>query len=104
MIATSCSFCFYLINFYVKYLPGDIYTNQIVNSIAEAVAHGIVMVFVALIGVKKGFVSSFVCALVACVMVMYAEVYEHTWIIPFGVLGAKAGITVAFCFLYFSPS
>jgi hypothetical protein len=23
----ACSFCFYLINFYIKYLPGDIYTN-----------------------------------------------------------------------------
>ena len=104
MIATSCSFCFYLINFYVKYLPGDIYTNQIVNSVAESASNGVAIVLVAVIGVKRGFVSSFVSCLIACIVVMYAEAYEHTWIIPFGVLGAKSGITIAFCFLYFSPS
>lgn len=62
------------------------------------------MIFTALIGMKRGFVSSFVCCIVACIVVMFAEVYDHKWMIPFGVLGAKAGITIAFCFLYFSPS
>lgn len=71
---------------------------------AESAANGVAIVLVAVIGVKRGFVSSFVSCLVSCIVVMYAEVYEHTWIIPFGVLGAKSGITTAFCFLYFSPS
>jgi len=33
---------------------------------------------------------------------MIAEFYQIHWLIPVGVLGAKAGIAVAFCFLYFS--
>ena len=27
LMAITCSFCYYLINFYVKYIPGNIYTN-----------------------------------------------------------------------------
>ena len=27
VMSITCSFSYYLINFYIKYLPGDIYTN-----------------------------------------------------------------------------
>lgn len=40
IMSITCSFSYYLINFYIKYLPGDIYTNQIVNSISECIANG----------------------------------------------------------------
>jgi hypothetical protein len=75
-----------------------------VNSLAESGANALAMGIVSILGVKKGFVSSFVSCAAACIVVMYAEVYGHIWVIPFGVLGAKSGITIAFCFLYFSPS
>lgn len=32
----TTSFSYYLINFYIKYMPGDIFTNQAANSLAEA--------------------------------------------------------------------
>lgn len=35
-------------------------------------------------------------------MVIIAETYQLDWMIPFAVLGAKAGISIAFSFLYFS--
>lgn len=33
-------FCYYMLAFNIKYFPGDIFTNQIVNSIAEALGQG----------------------------------------------------------------
>lgn len=28
---TAASFCFILVNFFVKYMPGDIYVNQVIS-------------------------------------------------------------------------
>ena len=101
-MAIACSFGYYLINFYVKYLPGSIYTNQVVNSLAESGAHAASVIVVTVLSVKRGFSTAFVICMVACVMVIFAEMYNSSWMIPVSVLFAKAGISVAFCFLYFS--
>jgi hypothetical protein len=102
LMSVTCSFSYYLINFYVKYLPGNIYTNQIVNSLSESAAHAFSAVVVKLMSIKKGFAFSYLTCGLACMFVMYAEIHQQTWLVPIGVLGAKAGISVAFCFLYFS--
>lgn len=71
-MAITCSFSYYLINFYVKYLPGDIYTNQIVNSVSEAFAHGFSVVVVIIMSTKKGFASGYATCAVSCILVMYS--------------------------------
>ena len=102
LMIITCSFSYYLINFYVKYLPGDIFTNQIVNSLAEGVAHAASAVVVLIMSTRKGFAAGYGVCAISCVIVMYSQFYDSSWLIPIGVLGAKAGISVAFCFLYFS--
>jgi uncharacterized protein YggT (Ycf19 family) len=102
VMSITCSFSYYLINFYVKYLPGNIYTNQITNSLSECCAHAFSVIVVRIMSIKKGFASSYIVCAIACVLTLYAEIYGHNWLVPIGVLGAKAGISVAFCFLYFS--
>ena len=32
----ASSFCFFIIGFYIKYIPGDIYSNMIAMNIADA--------------------------------------------------------------------
>ena len=101
-MAVTCSFSYYLINFYVKYLPGNIYTNQTVNSWSECIAHLLSLWVLKLFSIKNGYFFSYLlCALSALVVILseYSGV-EH--LIPIAVLGAKAGISVAFCFLYFT--
>ena len=95
----TCSFCYYLINFYVKYIPGSIYTNQIVNSLSEVVANAFALAVVNKFGIKSGFAISYLACALACILVM---VSTDGILIPIGVLGAKASITIAFTFLYFS--
>lgn len=35
---SSSSFCFYILGFYIKYIPGDIYFNIIITCMADAVS------------------------------------------------------------------
>ena len=35
---TAASFDFYLINFYLKYIPGNVFTNTIVASVSSSIA------------------------------------------------------------------
>lgn len=101
-LAITCSFCYYLINFYVKYIPGNIFTNQIANSIAESIAHGASCIVVTVLSIKKGFISAFSACNLSSFLLLFATLYDVAWLIPVTVLGAKAGIAVAFAFLYFS--
>lgn len=59
IVWSAASFTYYMVGFYIKYIPGDIYTNVIVAGIAEAtitMASG----FIAnRIGTKLTLVSSF---------------------------------------------
>lgn len=72
------------------------------NSVAEAVAHAFSSVVVLYMSNKKGFASGFITCAISCIIVMFAEMTGVHILIPIGVLGAKAGISLAFCFLYFS--
>uniref|UniRef100_A0A7S3CJF9 Uncharacterized protein n=1 Tax=Strombidium rassoulzadegani TaxID=1082188 RepID=A0A7S3CJF9_9SPIT len=102
VMAVTCSFNYYLINFYVKYLPGNIFTNQIVNSVSESVAHGLSMVVLAMLSIKKGYLCSFFVCAFSALLVIGSESSGMDWLVPVCVLGVKASISIAFCFLYFS--
>jgi len=103
-MSASCSFCYYLINFYIKYIPGNIYTNQIINSLSESAAQGGSLVLLKLFNIKWGFGLSYLITAASCVLVIFVQMHggEDNWVIPFAVLGAKFGITSAFCYLYFA--
>jgi hypothetical protein len=38
MAWSASSFCFYILGFYIKYIPGDIFMNTIIVSIADSVS------------------------------------------------------------------
>ena len=37
---SASSFCFYIMGFYIKYIPGDVFMNTVIISIADAVSSG----------------------------------------------------------------
>jgi hypothetical protein len=102
MNAIACGFGYYLINFYVKYLPGDIYTNQIVNSISEAFGNASAAYIATKMPIHWGFALSFLACGIACVFVIFAEIHEALWMIPLGILVAKFSISCGFSTLYFA--
>ena len=51
---------------------------------------------------KQGYALSFGLCAISSILVMFAEMHEVEWFVPFGVLVSKASVTCAFCFLYFT--
>jgi len=96
---TSSSFNYYIMTFYLKYIPGNIYVNTSLSCIAEVTAYiasGFVM---NLFGVKLSFMISFVLAAVGGILLVIFFHAEGALIATF-VLFAKFGISFAFNISY----
>lgn len=68
-----CSFCYYMISFFVQYFKGDIYTNAVTIGVADALAVTLVRVGQMYISTKKGFVCSFVAVFSATLVYMLVQ-------------------------------
>lgn len=103
LLCISCNFCYYLLNFYIKYIPGDIFVNQTINSISEAFAVGPLAVIIsAFFSVKTSYVLTLALCAISCLAILMSIQLKWVDVIPFSVLGAKASVTTPFCILYFS--
>jgi hypothetical protein len=61
---STASFNYYMLNYYLKYVPGDIYTNIIVASVSDMFASLISGLISNFIGTKKTIIFSFFMAFV----------------------------------------
>ncbi len=96
---TSSSFNYYIMTFYLKYIPGNVYTNTSLSCIAEVIAYvgsGIVM---DIFGVKLSFMISFILAATGGILLVIFFNAEGLLIATF-VLFAKFGISFAFNIAY----
>lgn len=71
----AASFNYYLLNFFLKYMKGDIFINSIVSSLAETVAHIIAGLIVLKIGAVKGLCFANALAAISAAMLWIANVY-----------------------------
>lgn len=62
---SATSFNYYLINFYLKYIPGNIFINTIVAAVADCVAHIMIGIVVKKIGNRNAFTISYIITFVA---------------------------------------
>ena len=96
----ACSFCYFLINFYVKYLPGNIYQNSMSSGAAEAIAYitsGFLMNFY---GVKRTFTWLLLLSLIGGICIVFlGERVGNVWMSVF-VIAAKFGISGGFTLVY----
>ena len=97
----AASFNYYLNNFYLKYIPGSIYLNTVVSSLAEwfsTLISGFIAIF---LGSKNGFTASFAICSIAGIVLLICENNENAIAsVPYIVLAAKFGISLAFTLLY----
>jgi len=96
---TSSSFNYYIMTFYLKYIPGNVFVNTSLSCIAEVCAYvgsGIVM---NIFGVKLSFIISFVLAAIGGIFLVIFFNAEGALIAVF-VLFAKFGISFAFNIAY----
>ena len=99
---SSASFNYYLINFYMKYIPGNIYTNTIVASLSEATSAMLSGFIVQLLGPRNAITLCNILAGVSTIILWIAE--KNDWIeeVPAFILLAKFGVCSFFAMLFMS--
>jgi len=95
---TVTSFDYYLITFYMNYIPGNLYINTSISTISELIAYGFSGFFYNAFGGKKAFVLSF--ALSALGGFLIAFLPDAGTMTAVFVLLAKFGISFAFNLVY----
>ena len=89
----SSSFGFYLINYQLKYIKGDMYLNSLVSSTSGVVAYCISGVLFEKVGLKFTFIIAYAIALLGMLSLMYYQGDEKLMICIF-VLGSKFGVSL----------
>ena len=56
---TASSFSYYMITFFLKYIPGNIYVNTSLSAIAEIIAYVVSGFFMKFMGIKLSFMLAF---------------------------------------------
>ena len=93
------TFDYYLINFQLKYIDGDIYQNTIVSSVSEVTAYLVSGALYDKIGPKVSFIGSFAIGIVGSLFyILFSEANKS--LVPLMVLGTKFGISSCFNCVY----
>ena len=91
-----------MINFYLKYIPGNVYVNTIIASLSEAISTLLSGLIVNLAGPRNSITLVNLLAAVATVGLWIAEVNEWLKEVPALILLAKFGVCAGFAMLYMS--
>lgn len=101
-IWTHGSFNFYLITFFLKYFPGNIFGNAMAFAGADIVAYtcsGLVLKF---ISVRKGLVFAYTVALIGSIIYLTCFNTDKEWLIPLIVAFCRVGSSMSFNMGYVS--
>lgn len=97
---SAASFNFYVINFFLKYIPGNVYVNVIVASVANSISCYVAGSLVVKMGSQNGMCLTFGLCFSASILLLTAESADFVSLIPFLVLIAMFGVSSAFTMLY----
>ena len=93
------SFNYYIITFYLKYIPGNVYVNTSLSCIAEVLAYIGSGLLMNVFGVKLSYICAFILAAVGGILLVIFFNAEGALIAVF-ILFAKFGISFAFNLSY----
>ena len=98
--ASSCNF--YLMTFFLKYIPGNIYINTSLSNLSQATAYAVAGFFMNSIGIRASYFTGFMIgAGGGLFMMLYVE---STAIMPILVLLAQFGVALSFNICYLGMS
>jgi hypothetical protein len=95
----ACSFTYYMIAIYVKYLPGSIFVNTMASGFSEMIAYVAGGVIYARLGIKKTITILFTGSAAGGLMIMFLS-GQSDLVISVFVIIAKFGISGVFTILY----
>ena len=96
---STLAFGYFLVNFELKYLQGDIYKNAYTSSVAEIIAKLIGGIVLVKFGLKPIFAFCFTIACIGAVALIFVT-DANDWIISMLVMGAKFGISMGWVGCY----
>ena len=100
IVWVSSSFTFYLFNFLIKYMPGDIYFNSVVSGLSAS-AMLLQGFMTPIFGTKGSMIVSFILTTVACVILCFFDRNtEQIALYAIVLCLAKSGATLNFGFAY----
>ena len=88
---------FYTINYYMPYVPGDVYLNTFYSSLSENVANLTFGAIQPLLGVKPSFLAGYIAAVIGALLIMTGPTGHLMGIY---VILAKFAITFTFNIVY----
>eukprot|EP00355_Strombidium_rassoulzadegani_P001705 CAMPEP_0168609360 /NCGR_PEP_ID=MMETSP0449_2-20121227/1158_1 /TAXON_ID=1082188 /ORGANISM="Strombidium rassoulzadegani, Strain ras09" /LENGTH=176 /DNA_ID=CAMNT_0008649485 /DNA_START=826 /DNA_END=1353 /DNA_ORIENTATION=+ len=94
----ASSFCFYILGFYMKYIPGDIFINTIITSFCDAVSSIVTGIISQRIGPQKTMTFGFGLSAVGGIALMVLGKSEIS--IMVFILLTKFGISICFTLCY----
>lgn len=97
---STASFDYYLINFYLKYIPGNVFVNTIVSSISSGVSGFVSGYIVLKLGSQNGMCAVFALCFLSSIVLLVAESMNLLTVVPIAVLTAQFGVSSAFGMLY----
>ena len=98
---SASSSCFYIIGFYVKYVPGDSFLNIIITSVADAISSVVAGSISSAIGAKNTLFMSFSLATIGAIALMFSgDENTEKYVIVIFVLITRFGINSAFTLCY----
>lgn len=97
----ACSFGYYMIIFYLKYLPGNIYNNSLSNGGSDLIAVLTAGYLYGSLGIRKSFTLLFAMSVVGGLTIIFVG-ESRLDLMPIFVVITKFGITGGFVLVYCS--
>ena len=101
---TCAAFNFYLIQFYLGFLPGNIYQNASVSATAEIIANVVSAILLVKLGLKYSLLTSYFIAGACGLALLWFNDSGLAYITLPLILGSKFGINSAFSICYISTA
>ena len=101
IIWSMCSFNFYMLTFFMKYFPGNIFENSLSFAISDVIAFTMSGLIIKYTTVVRGYQVAFVISTVGGVLyVLFSAAFEG--MIPIFICLARMGVTMAYNMGYVS--
>ena len=98
---TTVSFCYYLIQFQLKYFPGDIYLNSAIFSGCTIVGSFISPFIYTCLGIRLSFFNLFLVQTVSGLLIVFWGLdAKQEWVFPMLVLFASFACAASFNLVY----
>ena len=99
----ACAFGYYLINFEIKYLPGNLYVNVMMSTTAELLAKAVAYAQQSNLGLRRSYYAGLSIALLGSAMILLSDGrFESRLILGLCLFVAKFGIAFTFMMNYLS--